>query len=334
MKRLFSMLTAILMTVSCLGLPAAAAVAAPKTSAGRGVLMDADTGELLWSLHPDDPGLIASTTKIMTAWLICLNGDLGRPVTIPAEAVGVEGSSLYLREGETLTREELLLGTMLQSGNDAALALAIDAAGSEAAFVERMNEAARDLGLQNTRYANPHGLDQEGNYSSARDLALLTAAALGNDDFRRIATVRAATVTGDRVLTNHNKLLWRCQGCIGVKTGYTRAAGRLLVTAAQREGRTLICVTINDANDWQDHIALFDWGFAQYREERVAEKDQPILRVGDVTLIAQADLTLSLAAGEEPRLVYAPGFPEAGVVRVYLNGRQVGEVPVSWPPAS
>ena len=331
MKRLFSTLTVLCMTVGCLCLPAAAS-AAPGTSASRGVLMDADTGALLWSLDPDAPGLIASTTKIMTAWLVCLAGDLDRPVTIPAEAVGVEGSSLWLREGETLTREELLLGTMLQSGNDAALALAIDAAGSGEAFAERMNEAARDLGLENTHFANPHGLDREGHYGSARDLALLTAAALRNPDFRRIAGTKTAVITGDRMLTNHNRLLWRCPGCIGVKTGYTRAAGRLLVSAAERAGRTLICVTVNDPNDWQDHLALLDWGFAQYREERVAERDRPILRVGDVTLIARADLTLSLAADEEPRLVYVPGFPEAGVVRVYLNGRQVGEVPVSWPP--
>lgn len=312
----------------------AASSAAPKTSAGRGVLMDADTGELLWSRHPDDPGLIASTTKIMTAYLICQTGGLDKLVTIPAEAVGVEGSSLYLKEGETLTREELLLGTMLQSGNDAALALAIDAAGSGEAFAERMNEAARDLGLQNTHYANPHGLDQEGHYGSARDLALLTAAALQNPDFRRIASAKTAVVAGERMLTNHNKLLWLCPGCIGVKTGYTRAAGRLLVSAAEREGRTLICVTVNDADDWRDHIALLDWGFAQYREEVVAERGRPILRVGDVTLIAQADLSLFLAEGEEPRLVYVPGFPEAGVVRVYLNSRQVAELPVSWPSAS
>ena len=110
--------------------------------------------------------------------------------------------------------------------------------------MERMNEAARALGLQNTRYANPHGLDAEGNYGSARDLALLTAEALKNPDFRRIAATRSAAVTGGRVLTNHHKLLWRVEGCVGVKTGYTRAAGRLLVSAAERDGRTLICVTV------------------------------------------------------------------------------------------
>ena len=133
--------------------PSVSADSVPPVSAGCAVVMDADTGELLWSRHPDNPELIASTTKIMTAYLACEAGELERPVTIPAEAVGVEGSSLYLKEGETLTREELLYGTMLQSGNDAALALAIDTAGSEAAFVDRMNVTARQLGLQNTHYA-------------------------------------------------------------------------------------------------------------------------------------------------------------------------------------
>ena len=313
---------------------------APAVSAGRGILMDADTGEVLWARHPDDPGLIASTTKIMTAWLVCRAGELDRPVTVPPEAVGVEGSSLYLKAGEILTREELLLGAMLHSGNDAALALAIDAAGSEAAFVEQMNQAAQALGLQNTHFANPHGLDSEGHYGSARDLALLTAAALENEDFRRIAAARSATVAGERVLTNHNKLLWRCPGCIGVKTGYTRAAGRLLVSAAQREGRTLICVTIKDPADWQDHMALLDWGFGCYESRSVAACGEPLMTApGGGVLMAQADLTLRLRPGEEPRLVYVPGLAsdllsgaDAGTVKVYLNGKQAAEVPVTWGP--
>lgn len=300
--------------------------------------MDADTGELLYARHPDTTGLIASTTKIMTAYLACLAGDLDRTVTIPAEAVGVEGTSLYLKEGETLTREELLYGAMVQSGNDAALALAIDVGGDEAAFVERMNDAARRLGLQNTSYANPHGLDSEGNYSTARDLALLTAKALENPDFRRICATKSVAVSGQRVLTNHNKLLWRCPGCIGVKTGYTKAAGRLLVSAAQREGRTLICVTVNDPADWKDHMALMDWGFSRYEARTVAVKGEPLLTApGGTPLVAAADLTLHLAPGEEPRLVFCPGLSSdllsgaaAGTVKVFLNGKPVGEVPVVW----
>ena len=151
MKRIFALLTAMLLAVGCLPLPVGAE-SEPSVSAGCAVLMDADTGELLYARHPDRPGLIASTTKIMTAWLACQEGDLDRVVTVPAEAVGVEGTSLYLREGERLTREELLYGTMIQSGNDAALALAIDVGGSEAAFVERMNETARGPGPGSAKY--------------------------------------------------------------------------------------------------------------------------------------------------------------------------------------
>lgn len=337
MKRILLLLTGFFLTVGCLCGPVDAG-AAPAVSAGRGVVMDADTGELLWSRHPDTPGLIASTTKIMTAYLACEAGELERRVSIPPEAVGVEGSSLYLREGELLSREELLLGTMLQSGNDAALALAIDTAGSEAAFVARMNETARSLGLQNTHYANPHGLDMEGNYGSARDLALLTAQALQNPDFRRVSATRAAVVTGNRALSNHNKLLWRCPGCIGVKTGYTRAAGRLLVSAAEREGRRLICVTINDPNDWEDHIALLDWGFEQFERRQVAVDGKLLMRApGGAGLVARANLTLLLRPGEEPRLVFLPGLisdlipgADAGSVRVCLGGNVVGEIPVCW----
>ena len=334
MKRLFCITAAILLCAACFALPVFAQTAAPvpAVSAGCCVVMDADTGALLWSRHPDTPALMASTTKIMTAYLACLAGEPERPVAIPAEAVGVEGSSLYLKQGEILTRQELLLGTLLQSGNDAALALAIDVAGSEAAFVERMNQSARELGLQNTRYANPHGLDQEGNYSTARDLALLTARALENPAFRQAAATRSASVAGNRMLGNHNKLLWHCPGCIGVKTGYTKAAGRLLVSAAQRMGRTLICVTVNDPDDWRDHMALYDWAFGQYEIRTVARAGAPLLRAPDGTpLLARAGLELALAPGEEPRLVCVPGlsYADPGAVRVLLNGKAVAEIPVS-----
>ena len=166
----------------------------------------------------------------------------------------------------------------------------------------------------------------------------MTAKALEDPDFCRICATRSIAVTGDRVLTNHNKLLWRCPGCIGVKTGYTRAAGRLLVSAAQREGRTLICVTINDSNDWQDHMALLDWGFARYGSCSVAVQGQVLCKApGGMPLLAAEDLTLALAPGETPRLVFCPGLysdllsgEAAGTVRVYLNGKQVGEIPVVW----
>ena len=242
------------------------ASAPPAISARCAIVMDADTGEVLYESRADEKSLIASTTKIMTGYLACRLVNLDAEIEIPPEAVGVEGSSLYLKAGERLTGEGLLYGMMLHSGNDAAAALAIAGAGSVPDFVACMNREAEALGLTNTCFANPHGLDDENNYSTARDLAVLTAAALQDENFRRVVSTRTITV-GDRVLTNHNKLLWTCEGCIGVKTGYTVAAGRLLVSAVEREGRTLICVTIHDPDDWKDHKALYDWAFSQQGED-------------------------------------------------------------------
>ncbi len=189
------------------------------------------------------------------------SGRIGKNVTVPDAAVGLEGSSMYLKNGETLTRRDLLYGMMLHSGNDAALTLAISVSGGEAAFVRQMNLRARALGLTQTHFANPHGLDSGENYSTALDLAHLAQAALQNAQFRLAVSTKSITCAG-RTLTNHNKLLWRYDGCIGVKTGYTRHAGRILVSAAERDGRMLIAVTISDPDDWRDHAALLDYGFA------------------------------------------------------------------------
>ena len=224
-------------------------------------LLDGATGECLYAKNGEQRALIASTTKIMTGLLVCEAGELDRVVTVPDAAVGLEGSSMYLKKGETLTRRDLLYGMMLHSGNDAALTLAVSISGSEAAFVRQMNQRARALGLTQTHFANPHGLDSGENYSTALDLARLAQAALQNVQFRAVVSTKTITCAG-RALTNHNKLLWRYDGCIGVKTGYTRHAGRILVSAAERDGRLLIAVTISDPDDWRDHAALLDYGFA------------------------------------------------------------------------
>ena len=233
----------------------------PQVSAKSAALLDGTTGECLYEKNGDQRALIASTTKIMTGLLVCEVGDLDRTVTVPETAAGTEGSSMYLKSGETLTRCELLYGMMLHSGNDAALTLAISISGSEAAFVRQMNRRACALNLTQTHFANPHGLDSGENYSTALDLARLAQAALQNEQFRAVVSTKTITCAG-RTLTNHNKLLWRYDGCIGVKTGYTRHAGRILVSAAERGGRMLIAVTISDPDDWRDHTALLDYGFA------------------------------------------------------------------------
>ena len=233
----------------------------PQVSAKSAALLDGMTGECLYEKNGDQRALIASTTKIMTGLLVCEAGDLDRTVTVPETAAGTEGSSMYLKSGETLTRRELLYGMMLHSGNDAALTLAISVSGSEAAFVRQMNRRACALNLTQTHFANPHGLDSGENYSTALDLARLAQAALQNERFRAVVSTKTITCAG-RTLTNHNKLLWRYDGCIGVKTGYTRHAGRILVSAAERGGRMLIAVTISDPDDWRDHVSLLDYGFA------------------------------------------------------------------------
>ncbi|MCQ2418879.1 MAG: D-alanyl-D-alanine carboxypeptidase [Clostridia bacterium] len=258
MKRIFA--AVLLAAVLCLH---ASAVQAPSVSASSAILYDSTAGKVIWEHRSEESALIASTTKIMTAFLVVQLCPMETMVTVPREAVGTEGSSAYLRAGERLSVRDLLLGLMLSSGNDAAIALAKYTCGSVEDFVRLMNWEAAKLGLENTRFANPNGLDDENNYSTALDLAKLTAAALQNERFAEIVVTKQAQIGGGRRLKNHNKLLWQYDGCIGVKTGFTKAAGRILVSAAKRDGRTLIAVTINDGNDWADHKALYDYGFAQ-----------------------------------------------------------------------
>ena len=188
-------------------------------SAEKAILLDAVSGRALYERNADEQSLIASTTKIMTALVVCEQCNVLDRMRIPKEAVGIEGSSMYLREGEVLAIQELLYGLMMASGNDAAVALAIYCGGTQEAFAEMMNDKARVLGLSGTHFVNPHGLDSPGHYSTARDLAVLAAYAMQNPIFYK--TVSAKTVTiGQRQLRNHNKLLWQVEGADGVKTGF------------------------------------------------------------------------------------------------------------------
>ena len=237
---------------------------AVEVSATAAVLLDADTGQVLYEKNGDERMLIASTTKIMTALVALERAKLTDTITVTASHM-VEGSSMYLKPGEVVTVEELLYGLMLCSGNDAALALA-DCCGGLEVFVAAMNDKAAALGMTGTSFANPNGLDDENHYSTARDMAVLAAYAAENPTFRRICSTRTATV-GGRTMTNHNKLLTQVEGCIGMKTGYTRAAGRTLVSCAERQGRRLVAVTLCDGNDWADHKALYEMGFAENTEE-------------------------------------------------------------------
>lgn len=241
---------------------------APSVSARAAILIDAETGTLMYEKNANERLPMASTTKIMTALVALENACLSDIVTVPKEAVGVEGSSVCIEPGETLTVEELLYAMMLESANDAAAALAIHVGGSIDGFADMMNERANSIGLCDTSFANPHGLDAAEHYTSAHDLALIAAEAMKNEDFSRIVSTYRQRIPhgefGYRYLMNHNKLLKLYDGALGIKTGFTKKSGRCLVSAARRDGMTLIAVTLNAPDDWSDHTRLFDYGFENY----------------------------------------------------------------------
>lgn len=291
-------------------------------SAQKAMVMDGQTGRVYFEKDADSRSLIASTTKIMTALVVCRQCNVLDRVRIPKEAVGIEGSSMYLREGEVLTVQELLYGLMLHSGNDAAVALAIYCGGTVEGFVAMMNDQAHRLGLENTHFENPHGLDSPEHYSTARDLAVLAAYAMENPIFMKTVSTKSIRV-GQRSLQNHNKMLWRLEGADGVKTGFTKAAGRILVSSAARNGRRVICVTINDGNDWVDHATLLENAFSRYTLRQIISEGDFIGTVEiaggqaeKVQLLADADFSYPLAEGEVPEIILSgPGFAYAPVVQ-------------------
>lgn len=249
-------------------------ISADKLSAASAVLIEAETLAVLEAKDASARRPMASTTKIATAITAIELWDqrgnsLSDTVSVDKSAAGIEGSSIYLFAGERITMENLLYAMMLESANDAAAAIAIAVSGSIEAFAEEMNALAQRLGLNNTHFTNPHGLDNEQHYTTAYELARLTAYALENDIFAQIVSTprRVIEVHGgdvSRVLVNHNRLLTKYDGTIGVKTGFTKRSGRCLVTAVNRDGITLIAVTLNAPSDWNDHCAMYDAGFGKY----------------------------------------------------------------------
>lgn len=320
-------------------------VKAEAVSARRAYVLDAVSGRELFVRNPDERSLIASTTKIMTALIVCEQCNVLDRMRIPKEAVGIEGSSMYLKEGEVLTLQELLYGLMLSSGNDAAVALAIYCGGTVEGFAELMNDKARNLGLTGTHFENPNGLDSPGHYSTARDLAKLAAYAMKNPIFYKTVSAKSVRI-GERCLTNHNKLLWKLEGADGVKTGFTKAAGRILVSSATRQGRRIIGVTIDAPDDWNDHCQLLNEGFARYQDRQIVQAGQRVsvqeVLGGDarrIEVLAAEDFSYALAAEECPQLVLpGPGFvyapavegAEAGFAYVLINGTVIGKVPVVY----
>ena len=269
MKRLFSALLAFSLAVTAtVPLQEETPPAPFSVDAKSYLLMEASTEQILAGKSIHERRAMASTTKIMTALLTLEQPKLDESFPVDAKAVQVEGSSMGLLPGDTVSLRTLAAGMLLSSGNDAANAAAVRIDGSVESFVERMNRRAKQLGLSNTRFETPSGLDGENHYSTAYDLAILAKNALKNEDFAAICSQTKQKVCfGDppyeRTLSNHNKLLSSYEGCIGVKTGFTKKAGRCLVSAAERDGITLICVTLAASDDWDVHKNLLDWGFSQ-----------------------------------------------------------------------
>ena len=348
MKRIFRKYTALLAAALAMsGISVTASAAPENVSAVSAIVIEADTGTSLWEKNADEHRAMASTTKIMTALLTIEAGDLDREFTVDPFAILVEGTSMGLREGDRVSRRDLLYGILLPSGNDAANAAAVSVSGSISSFVKLMNSRAKELGLSDTQFVTPSGLDAQGHYTTARDLAKLTAFAMKNEVFREVVACKSAEVEfGNppykRTLYNSNKMLKRYDGAIGVKTGFTDNARRCLVSAAERDGVTLIAVTLNAGDDWNDHTKMLDYGFTQVRAyplETACVSRVAVAGTGQSGGGHAEPRTLALTPEQRTRLtreVYLPGFVygsvergrELGMIRFLLDGQTIAECPL------
>ena len=336
----------------CLCLPVSARGEELAVSARSAVLLSGESGAVLWEKNPRERLPMASTTKIMTALLTLEEAErAGDPaVEITEEMVAVEGSSMGLRAGDRLTLTNLAAGMLLASGNDAANAAALFLDGSQEGFARRMNSRAEEIGMENTHFVTPSGLDAEDHFSTAYDLALLAREALENEAFAELAASSRREVTflepaHTVTYENHNKLLGLYEGCVGVKTGYTKKAGRCLVSAARREGVTLIAVTLDAPDDWDDHTALLDYGFSQLEQVRLDGSacviSIPVVGGGAGAVEAHGvqGNAFTLPAGDSghitvrvmaPRFLYAPveAGEQVGELQYCLGGRELARVPL------
>ena len=266
MKRFVSAVFAAVIALS-VSVPGSAEEKMPEVSAKACVLIEEKTGQILFEKNSDEKLPMASTTKIMTTLLCLESGGLDDEFVVDSQAIKVEGSSMGLVEGDVVTKRALCYGMLLPSGNDAANATAVKIGGSIEKFAELMNRRAEEIGMTRTCFVTPSGLEGEGHGSSAYDMALLAREALRNPEFSEICSQKKAKVMFgnppyERWLVNTNKLLEMYNGVKGVKTGFTDEAGRCLVSACERDGISMICVTLNDRNDWQDHMDMYDYGFS------------------------------------------------------------------------
>lgn len=310
-------------------------------SARSAIVYQPQTQTVLFEKNADERSLVASTTKIMTALVVLDECDLDEVVDIRRECTDIEGSTMYLKAGESYTVKELLYGMMLVSGNDAAASLACHVAGNIENFAALMNKKAAELSLTDSHFVNPHGLDAEEHYSTARDLAVLTAAAMENEIFCEIFSTQSCRIQGVNY-QNHNKLLKSCEGCTGGKTGYTEAAGRILVSSCKREDMELICVTIAAPDDWNDHQKLYDSAYDAYRFVPALDERSNQLGVISGTsefarlqakpsgVLVKKDSTVEIRTFL-PDFVFAPVLcgQRAGEVQICVDG-QISVIPVTY----
>lgn len=262
--------------ITLIGLINGLSVSAVSVSASASVLMNADTLTVYYEKNMNTKLPMASTTKIMTAVILCENAKLDGVVKVTYDMVAVEGSSMGLREGDRITYYGLLCGMLLASGNDAANTVAISIAGSTENFAKLMNEKAKEIGMKNTNFVTPSGLDDERHYSTAYDMALLASYALKNQVIRDVVSQKSIQIEfGNpdikQTIRNHNRLLSIYENCIGIKTGFTKKSGRCLVSAAEKDGVKLIAVTLNAPSDWNDHCDLYDYGFLLFSDYDISK---------------------------------------------------------------
>lgn len=344
-KRILSF---ILVVITVVITPLCASAKIPEYAKGY-VLLEKSTQTVLEGKDEKKVLPMASTTKIMTALVTLENADLDSIVKIPSVATNVEGSSMYLIEGEQLTVEQLLYGLMLTSGNDASMALAYHVGGGSIdKFVNLMNQKARQLGLKDTSFENPSGLDGENHHTTALELAKITCAALENEKFCEIVKTKSKRVPynnnpNGRSLTNHNKLLNMYEYAVGVKTGFTKKSGRCLVSAAVKDGVTLVCVTLGAADDWNVHIKAYEEGFLRVKSKSFAAIGQQkvqlkvaggstvlasnISDIGGVYIDKDYDLDKVYCKVYAEQMIYAPKQKGdiVGKVCYYCNGQLVGQ---------
>lgn len=349
-KRALFLLLCLLLVFSFF--PRASQAAEPEVSAQSAVLIDQLSGRVLFDHNSREKLPIASITKVMTAILAIESGKLNKTFTVSPEALRTEGSSIYLKAGEKIKLKDLVYGLMLRSGNDASRAIAEAVAGSEPGFVLMMNEKAHELGMTNSHFTNPNGLENPNHYSTAYDMALLMRYAMGNAEFRKVVgtklhRVSATNKEGIRVWKNKNKMLRLYKYATGGKTGFTKKARRTLISTASKNNLDLIAVTLNDGDDWKDHQGMFEWAFAHFRPVQVARKGKLKAKVNTFYqghLFIHHSITLPLSKDEQKsirkKLILLKPKKEnnwksatpAGRLDITLDQQRLSSIPVYYQP--